>query len=226
VLIGVAPAEFALVSREHIPDLPAVPPSLPSALLERRPDIAAAERRVISANAAIGVAKAAYYPDLTLSASGGYRSGSLSDWISMPTRFWSIGPAFAVNLFDGGLIHSEVEQSEARYDQTVADYRQTVLESFREVEDFLVQLAVFEREAVVQQQALEAARESLRLILNQYQAGTVGFSDVVSVQTSALSNERTRLTLQGNRLSASVQLIAALGGGWQALQASESLGAP
>jgi outer membrane protein TolC len=153
-----------------------------------------------------------------LSASGGYRSGSLSDWISMPNRFWSIGPAFAVNLFDGGLIRSQVEQSEARYDQTVADYRQTVLESFREVEDFLVQLAVFEREAVVQQQALEAARESLRLILNQYKAGTVGFSDVVSVQTSALSNERTRLTLQGNRLSASVQLIAALGGGWQAQQ--------
>lgn len=225
VLVGVAPAEFELASREHIPGLPAVPLSLPSALLERRPDIAAAERRVISANAAIGVAKAAYYPDLTLSASGGYRSGSLSDWISMPNRFWSIGPAFAVNLFDGGLIRSQVEQSEARYDQTVADYRQTVLQGFREVEDFLVQLAVFEREAVVQQQALEAARESLRLILNQYQAGTVGFSDVVSVQTSALSNERTRLTLHGNRLTASVQLIAALGGGWQAQQA-ESPDAP
>ncbi|MBD9484066.1 efflux transporter outer membrane subunit [Pseudomonas sp. PDM14] len=217
VLVGVAPSEFDLAARAaYIPSLPAVPLSLPSSLLERRPDIAAAERRVMSANASIGVAKAAYYPDLTLSATGGYRSGSFNDWISTPNRFWSIGPQFAMTLFDAGLISSQVEQAEASYDQTVADYRQTVLEGFREVEDYLVQLSVFEREAVVQQQALDAARESLRLILNQYKAGTVEFTDVVSVQTSALSNERTNLTLQGNRLTASVQLIAAMGGGWQA----------
>lgn len=214
VLVGVAPSEFELAVRDQVPTLPAVPVSLPSTLLERRPDVAAAERRVIAANAQIGVAKAAYYPELSLSATGGYRSGSLDNWISSPNRFWSIGPSFAMTLFDGGLIRSRVEQAEASYDQTVADYRQTVLTSFREVEDYLVQLAVLEREAVVQQEALDAARESLRLMLNQYKAGTVEFTDVVSVQTTALSNERTRLSLQGSRLTASVQLIAALGGGW------------
>ncbi|WP_068826973.1 efflux transporter outer membrane subunit [Pseudomonas sp. BMS12] len=215
VLVGVAPSEFELAVREEIPALPGVPVSLPSTLLERRPDVAAAERRVMAANAEIGVAEAAYYPELSLSATGGYRSGGLDDWISTPNRFWSIGPSFALNLFDGGLIRSQVEQAEASYDQTVADYRQTVLDSFREVEDYLVQLAVLEREAGVQQEALDAARESLRLLLNQYKAGTVEFTDVVNVQTTALSNERTRLTLQGSRLTASVQLIAALGGGWQ-----------
>jgi len=216
VLIGVAPSEFELAVREEVPALPSVPVSLPSTLLERRPDVAAAERRVMAANAEIGVAEAAYYPELSLSASGGYRSGSLDNWISSPNRFWSIGPSFAMTLFDGGLIRSRVEQAEASYDQTVAEYRQSVLNSFREVEDYLVQLAVLEREAAVQQQALDAARESLRLILNQYKAGTVEFTDVVSVQTSALSNERARLSLHGSRLTASVQLIAALGGGWQA----------
>ncbi|WP_373388236.1 efflux transporter outer membrane subunit [Pseudomonas alcaligenes] len=221
VLVGVAPSAFELAVRGQVPALPAVPVSLPSSLLERRPDVAAAERRVMAANAEIGVAEAAYYPQLSLSASGGYRSGGLDDWISSPNRFWSIGPAFAMTLFDGGLIRSQVEQAEASYDQTVADYRQTVLESFREVEDYLVQLAVLEREALVQQEALDAARESLRLILNQYKAGTVEFTDVVSVQASALANERTRLTLQGSRLTASVQLIAALGGGWQGVPEGE-----
>ncbi|MBC9250751.1 RND transporter [Pseudomonas alcaligenes] len=214
VLVGVAPADFSLAVQNQVPALPTVPQSLPSTLLERRPDIAAAERRVIAANADIGVAKAAYYPDLTLSATGGYRSGSFNDWISTPNRFWSIGPAFAMSLFDGGLISSQVDQAEAGYDKTVADYRQTVLDGMREVEDYLVQLAVLERESQVQQEGLDAARESLRLILNQYKAGTVEFTDVVSVQTTALSSERSRLTLQGSRLTASVQLIAALGGGW------------
>ncbi|WP_137817735.1 efflux transporter outer membrane subunit [Pseudomonas sp. 2FG] len=222
VLVGVAPAQFELAVREQVPQLPTVPLSLPSSLLERRPDIAAAERRVIAANAKIGVAQAAYYPDLALSASGGYRSGGLDDWISLPNRFWSIGPQFALNLFDGGLIRSQVEQAEASYDQTVAGYRLSVLEGLREVEDYLVQLAVLEREALVQQQGLEAARESLRLILSQYQAGSVEFTDVVSVQASALSNERTRLTLQGNRLTTSVLLIAALGGGWDGVSADEA----
>src|SRR5690606_23842856 len=140
VLIGVAPAEFTLAAGDEVPALPGVPLSLPSSLLERRPDVAAAERRVMAANASIGVAKAAYYPQLSLSASGGYRSGSLDSWISSPNRFWSIGPSFAMTLFDGGLIRSRVEQAEASYDQTVAEYRQSVLNSFREVEDYLVQL--------------------------------------------------------------------------------------
>lgn len=215
VLIGVPPSELSVAPRESLPALPQIPVALPSQLLERRPDVAAAERRVIAANAEIGVAKAAWYPDLTISASGGYRGSSFADWVSLPNRFWSVGPDLALSLFDGGARSAELERSEAAYDQTVAQYRQAVLDSFREVEDYLVQLRVLEQEALVQQQALEAARESLRLIENQYRAGTVDYNSVVTVQATALSNERSMLTLLGSRLTASVQLIAALGGGWQ-----------
>ena len=216
VLIGVPPSELSIAARKQLPALPAIPVALPSQLLERRPDVAAAERRVIAANAEIGVAKAAWYPDLTLSATGGYRGSSFADWISLPNRFWSLGPDLALSLFDGGARRAELERSEAAYDQTVAQYRQAVLDSFREVEDYLVQLRVLEQEAVLQQQALDAARESLRLIENQYRAGAVDFNSVVNVQATALNNERSNLTLLGSRLTASVQLIAALGGGWQA----------
>lgn len=215
VLIGVPPAEFDLAEVDSVPSLPQVPALVPSQLLERRPDVASAERKVIAANAQIGVSKAAYYPSLNLSATGGYRSGGLSDWISTPNRFWSIGPEFALNLFDGGLIRSQVDQAEASYDQTVASYRQTVLDSFREVEDYLVQLSVLEEESGVQQEALESAREALRLVTNQYKAGLQDYSSVVSSQATALSNERTVLSLTGTRLTASVQLIAAMGGGWE-----------
>lgn len=214
VLIGVPPSELSITERDQIPALPVVPLALPSQLLERRPDVASAERQVIAANAQIGVAEAAWYPDLTLSASGGYRNSSFSNLVSVPNRFWSLGPQLAMTLFDFGGRRAGLEQAEASYDQTVANYRQTVLNSFREVEDNLVQLRVLGEEAVVQQQALEAAQESLRLIENQYRAGTVDFLSVATVQTTALNNERTNLTLLGDRLAASVQLIAALGGGW------------
>ncbi|MCP9337736.1 efflux transporter outer membrane subunit [Pseudomonas xanthomarina] len=215
VLIGVPPAELNVAELDEIPELPAVPLALPSQLLERRPDIASAERQVIAANAQIGVAEAAWYPDLTLSASGGYRNSSLSNLISLPNRFWSLGPQLAVTLLDFGGRRADLEAAEANYDLTVANYRQTVLDSFREVEDNLVQLRVLAAEAVVQRQALEAAQESLRLVQNQYRAGTVDFLSVATVQTSALNNERTYLTLLGDQLTASVQLIAALGGGWE-----------
>ena len=220
MLLGASPASLRLAARDGLPALPGLPPVLPSSLLERRPDVAGAERRVIAANAEIGVARAAWFPDLTLSASGGYRSAQLAEWISAPNRFWSIGPQFAMTLFDGGRIRAGVEQAEARYDETVADYRQTVLDALREVEDRLVQLAVAEREADARRAALDAARESLRLIDNQYRAGTVDYLSVASAQTAALSSERSLLDLQGSRLIASVQLIAALGGGWQGLEAS------
>ncbi len=214
VLIGVPPSELDIAERRDIPALPDVPLVLPSQLLERRPDIASAERQVMAANAQIGVAEAAWYPDLTLSASGGYRNSSFSDLISLPNRFWSLGPQLAVTLLDFGGRRADLEAAEASYDQTVATYRQTVLDSFREVEDNLVQLRVLAEEAVVQREALEAAQESLRLIENQYRAGTVDFLSVATVQTTALNNERTNLLLLGDRLTASVQLIAALGGGW------------
>ncbi|MGH8381950.1 efflux transporter outer membrane subunit [Pseudomonas sp.] len=216
VLLGKAPADFALADSKDIPALPQVPVALPSQLLERRPDIAAAERNVMSANASIGVARAAYFPDLTLSMSGGYSSSSFSDWISLPNRFWSVGPQLAMTLFDGGQRSAEVERSEAVYDQTVAQYRQAVLDGFKEVENYLVQLNVYEDEARVRSEALESARESLRLTSNQYKAGLIAYLDVVNVQTTALSNERSVLTLLQGRLVVSVQLIAALGGGWDA----------
>jgi NodT family efflux transporter outer membrane factor (OMF) lipoprotein len=183
-------------------------------LLERRPDIASAERSVMAANANIGVAKAAYYPDLTLSLSGGYSSSTYDNWVSVPNRFWSVGPQLAMTLFDGGQRSAEVDRSVAAYDQTVATYRQTVLDGFREVENYMIQLKVLEDEARVRQEALDAARESLRLTQNQYRAGLIGYLDVVTVQATALSNERSVLSLQQSRLIASVQLIAALGGGW------------
>ncbi len=218
VLVGVPPSELTIAERCDIPRLPEVPLALPSQLLERRPDIASAERQVMAANAQIGVAEAAWYPDLTLSASGGYRNSSFSNLISVPNRFWSLGPQLALTLLDFGARRAELEQAEASYDQTVANYRQTVLDSFREVEDNLVQLRVLAEEAVVQREALEAAQESLRLIENQYRAGTVDFLSVATVQTTALNNERTNLALLGDRLTASVQLIAALGGGWDEAQ--------
>src|SRR5690606_21804985 len=214
VLVGVAPVELDVAGREGVPALPGVPAALPSELLERRPDIAAAERQVMAANAQIGIAKAAWFPELSLSAGGGYRSSSYADWISLPNRFWSIGPQLALSLFDGGARSAELERAGASYEQTVALYRQTVLDSFREVEDALVQLHVMEREAAIQAEALEAARESLRLMENQYKAGTVDYLSVATVQATALNNERNALTLLGSRLSASVQLITALGGGW------------
>ena len=215
VLIGLPPAKFSISVRQGVPQLPDVPPALPSQLLERRPDVASAERSVIAANAGIGVARTAWFPDLSLSALGGYRGSSFADWISLPNRYWSLGPALALELFDGGARRAELERAEAAYDQTVAQYRQTVLDAFREVEDALVELSVLEREQQLQQEAVAAARESLRLIGNQYRAGTVDFNSVVIVQAAALNNERSALTLLGNRLRASVQLIAALGGGWE-----------
>lgn len=216
VLMGKAPAEFALAPSTTIPALPQIPLALPSQLLERRPDIASAERKVMAANANIGVARAAYFPDLTLSMSGGYSSSSFSDWISLPNRFWSVGPQLAVTLFDAGKRSVEVDRTKAVYDQTVAQYRQSVLDGFQEVENYLVQLKVYADEAQVRDEALASARESLRLTENQYKAGLIGYLDVVNVQTTALSNERSVLNLLQGRLVASVQLIAALGGGWEA----------
>jgi NodT family efflux transporter outer membrane factor (OMF) lipoprotein len=215
VLVGVAPVALSIAVREELPALPEIPLDVPSQWLERRPDIAAAERRVMAANAEIGVAEAAWFPDLTLSASGGYRGSSFADWIDLPNRFWSVGPQLALTLFDGGARSARLEQVEAIYDQTVAQYRQSVLDGLREVEDNLVQLQVLAAEAVVQDEALQASREALRLMDNQYRAGTVDYNSVVNVQATALSNERTTLNLLGSRLGASVQLIAALGGGWQ-----------
>jgi NodT family efflux transporter outer membrane factor (OMF) lipoprotein len=217
VLLGKAPADFAVTAEVAPTEFPPIPPGLPSELLERRPDIAAAERRAAAANAQIGVAEAAFFPDLTLSATGGFQSSVLSQLFTLPSRFWSLGPALAQILFDAGLRRAQTNQAIATYDENVASYRQTVLSGFQEVEDNLAALRILDQEAAVQDEAVKAARESLAITLNQYRAGTANYLAVVIVQATALANERAALTILGRRLTASVALIQALGGGWNAV---------
>jgi NodT family efflux transporter outer membrane factor (OMF) lipoprotein len=216
LLVGEPPSTFRLAPAPLSARMPSIPVGVPSELLERRPDIAAAERRVAAANARIGVAEAAYYPTLTLSASGGYQAPSTGDLLSLPARFWSVGPALAQVLFDGGARRAVTEQARAAYDADVAAYRQTVLNAFAEVEDNLAALRILEDEADVQREAVAASRKSVELTTNQYQAGIVSFLNVVATQASALNNERALVTLEGRRLAASVALIRAIGGGWEA----------
>jgi NodT family efflux transporter outer membrane factor (OMF) lipoprotein len=213
LLVGKPPSVFFIEPAPLVASFPATPVGVPSELLERRPDIAAAERRVAAANAQIGVAKSAFYPSLTLSASGGYASSSLANWLTLPNRFWSVGPAIAQALFDGGLRKSQSEQATAAYDASVAAYRQTVLGGFQEVEDNLAALRILGQEAEVQGEAVRAARQSVILTTNQYKAGTVSYLNVVTVQATALANERTAADILGRRLAASVLLVKAVGGG-------------
>lgn len=219
VLMGQAPSHFSLPPAAFSVQLPQIPVGLPTELLERRPDVAAAERRAAAANAQIGVAQAAWFPSLTLSADGGFRNGQFAELLTAPARFWSLGPALALTIFDGGARQAQVEQARASYDAQAAAYRQAALTGLREVEDYLIQLRVMENEQTVQRRALEAARESLRLMQNQYKAGLVDYLSVAVVDATALSNERSALSLYGNRLVASVNLIVALGGGWNGLPA-------
>jgi len=216
VLLGKAPADFSIAPEAVPTTFPPIPPGLPSELLERRPDIAAAERRTAAANAQVGVAEAAFFPSLTLSATGGFQSSVLSQLFSLPSRYWSLGPALAQTLFDAGLRRAQTAQAMATYDENVANYRQTVLAGFQEVEDNLAALRILEQEALVQDEAVKSARESLTITLNQYRAGTANYLAVVVAQATALSNERAALAILGRRLTASVTLIKALGGGWDA----------
>ncbi len=214
-LTGRAPSEVVIAAAEWQPPSLEIPLQLPSQLLEQRPDIAAAEREVMAANARIGVAQAAYFPTLSLGATGGYQSGDDSGWFDMPNRYWSVGPSLALTLFDAGARRAIKAEAVAAYDESVASYRQSVLDGFREVEDALARVEVVSREIAVQQRAVDLAEEAERLMLNQYRAGTVSFLDVATVQAETLVTKRTLLTLQGDRLLAGVQLIAALGGDWQ-----------
>ncbi len=215
-LVGKSPAQLSIPRRPLEAAVPPVPPGLPSELLERRPDIAAAERRMAQANAQIGVAEAAYFPALTLSASGGYQSARMADWLTAPSRFWSFGAAIAQSLFDGGLRRAQTAQAIAAHDASVAAYRQTVLTGFQQVEDGLATLRILEQEAEVQGEAVKSAEQALALALNQYKAGTVNYLNVVVAQATALANQRTAVDILSRRVNASVQLITALGGGWTA----------
>jgi NodT family efflux transporter outer membrane factor (OMF) lipoprotein len=217
LLVGVAPAEFSIPPQpSYVAELPVIPTGLPSALLERRPDVAAAERRVAAANAEVGVATAAFFPSLTLSGAFGFRSSGAAQWLSAPSRFWSLGPALAMALFDAGLRKAQTEQAVAAYDATVANYRQTALTSFKEVEDNLAAVRILEEESKLQADAVESARLSVQLTTNQYKAGTTSYLSVVQVQATWLANERTAVGIVGERLAATIALIKALGGGWRA----------
>ncbi len=219
LLIGKPPAEFSLPAAPYTPTAPRIPIGIPSDILERRPDVASAERRIAAANAQIGVARSAYFPSLTLAASTGYQSTTFSDLFSAPSFFWALGPAaLAYTIFDGGTRNAQNEQAVAVYEAAVAAYRQTVLASFQEVEDNLAALRIFDKEAQVQEEAVNAARESVILTTNQYKAGIVSYLSVITTQTIALANERTAAAIRGQQMNAAVLLIKALGGGWNAAE--------
>jgi NodT family efflux transporter outer membrane factor (OMF) lipoprotein len=220
VLLGEQPADFSLAKTPMRSEVPTVPPGLPSTLLERRPDIAQAERNIAAANAQIGVAVAGYFPTLSLSGSDEYTriAGSLSELIRLPNRIWSLGPTLTGNVFNGGANVAEVRQARAAYEASVANYRETVLSGLQQVEDQIVTLRILERQAVVEDAAVKAAREAEVLTLNQYKAGTVPYSSVITAQTTTLTSEQTQNTVLSNRLQASVALIQALGGGWSTAQ--------
>ncbi len=219
VLIGKAPSAFTLAPVDAMPDaVPTVPTGLPSTLLERRPDVAEAERTMASANAKIGVAVSAYFPSLTLTGSAGFESSALSNLFTLPHRVWSVGPQLAASLFDGGLRRAQTAQARAVYDGSVATYRQTVLTALQQVEDDLATLRILEQQAVVEDATVKAAKEAVQLTLNQYKAGTVPYSSVITAQTTTFASEQTALTVLQTRLTTSISMIEALGGGWNAEQ--------
>lgn len=215
VLIGKPPAELSLTSSTLDVQPPSIPLSLPSELLERRPDIAAAERKIAAANAQIGVAKAAYYPSLNLAVTNGFQTSTLDNLFKAASRYWALGPAgAALTVFDGGAKNAQYKQAIDSFDASVAAYRQTVLTGFQEVEDNLAALRILAEEKQVQDKAVEAADQALKLTINQYQAGTISYLNVIIAQTAALSNRQTAVQLHGQQLAASVLLVKALGGGW------------
>ena len=216
LLVGKAASDFSIPVLAGDPVPPPIPAGLPSELLERRPDIAAAERRVAAANAQIGVARAAYFPTLTLSGSMGYQSLDTSDWLTWPSRFWSFGPTISETLFDGGARGALSDQARAAYDANVANYRQTVLTAFQQVEDNLAALRILEEEAQAQDDAVRTSKKSVEYFVNQYQQGTVNYLAVITAQTAALTNERTSVSIRNRRMTASVLLMQALGGSWNA----------
>jgi NodT family efflux transporter outer membrane factor (OMF) lipoprotein len=214
VLIGKPPADFSLAALPLTAPPPAIPAGLPSELLERRPDIAAAERRMASANAQIGVAKAAYYPTISLGATGGFESGVISTLISGPSIFWSAGGSAVAPIFDAGRRRANLDQAIAAYDQTVANYRETVLTGFQQVEDNLAALRILENEAQVQEKAVVAAQKYLELANTRYVGGVTSYLEVTTAQSAALSDEITAVNILGRRMVDAVTLVQALGGGW------------
>jgi len=218
LLTGQPASTFSLPTEGLKAEPPAVPFGLPSQLLERRPDIASSERRVAEANAEIGVAKAAFYPSLTLNAAAGLESSSIVSWFSWPARFFSLGPTLSQTLFDKGRRKAVTEQSLAAYDSNVAGYRQSVLTAFQEVEDNLAALRILSREREQQEAAIKSSERTVELANDRYKAGIDSYLNVITAQTTLLTNQRTEVNLQMEQMTASVELIKALGGGWNSSQ--------
>jgi NodT family efflux transporter outer membrane factor (OMF) lipoprotein len=218
VLTGHAPADLTLKPGKLPATVPTIPLALPASLLERRPDIAAAERSMADSNALIGVAVAAFYPAVNLSALFGYVGNPLGSLISASNRVWSLGASASETLFQGGTLTGQVAVARANYDGQVAAYRQTVLTAFQNVEDGLSDLRILEQQAVAEDAAVKAAYQAVQIALNEYQAGTQAYTTVVTAQTTALSNAQTALNVQMNRLVDAVALVEALGGGWSSAQ--------
>jgi NodT family efflux transporter outer membrane factor (OMF) lipoprotein len=221
VLIGKPPAELTLPAiplDQASQVMPDIPGAMPAALLERRPDIAGNERRMASANEQIGIAQAAFYPTLSLSAIAGFQGTSALNWFNWPSRFWAVGPGLSQTLFDAGRRRATKNITVANYDSTVADYRQTVLTAFQQVEDNLAALRVLENEARQQREATASAEQSLDLFQTRYEGGVDTYLQVVTWQTAALNNQRNDLDILQRRLDASVLLVKALGGGWDTTQ--------
>ena len=218
LLAGKPAADLSMTVSPLAATPPAIPVGVPSALLERRPDIANAERAMARANTQIGLAKTAFYPTVTLSAATGLQSTSAANWFTWSSRFWSVGPAFAETLFDAGARRAAVQQAQASYDQTVALYRQTVLTAFQQVEDNLAAVRILEREVLQQDAAVRSSQENVSLATDRYKAGIDIYLNVLTAQTTLLNNQRTALNLRAQQMVDSVKLIEALGGGWNISQ--------
>jgi len=214
-LLGESASSFSLKPQIVAITLPQIPSGVPSTLLERRPDIAAAQRRMVAANANIGVARAAYYPSLTLGAQGGYQSTSISNWLTAPSSFWAIGPNALLSVFDGGLRRAQVAQARAQFDTAAANYRGVAIGAFQQVEDSLATLNHYHDAAEEEKAALDAAQRTLDLSMALYVKGAVDYLTVVTSQTAVLQTQLESLSLDTQRLRASVDLIRALGGGWE-----------
>jgi NodT family efflux transporter outer membrane factor (OMF) lipoprotein len=218
VLVGQPASTFSVPVEPLKPNPPPIPFGVPSQLLERRPDIAASERSMAQANAQIGVATAAYYPTLTLTASAGLESSSFVEWFTWPSRIWAVGGSLAETIFDAGLRKATVQQYRSQYDQTVANYRQTVLTAFQQVEDNLSALRILSLEIQQQDTAVSSATRNLSLATDRYRLGIDPYLNVITAQTTLLTNQQTAVTLRQQQMTSSVQLIEALGGGWDASQ--------
>ena len=218
VLVGQSASTFTVPVVQTTVQPPAVPFGVPSQLLERRPDVAADERLMAQANAQIGVADAAYFPTLTLSATAGFESASSATWLTWPSRFWSVGPSLSETIFDGGLRSATVAQYRAAYDQSVATYRQTVLTAFQQVEDNLASLRILSQEIAQQDLAVTLSQRYVTIATDRYKLGLDPYLDVITAQTSLFSNQQAAVTLRLQQLTASVQLIEAVGGGWDSSQ--------